>query len=114
MPPALNRLGRALPPAWQDAIRRRAGGVDLAAVAADLFLAYPRDPSGLDPAIARRWFFALEQLAGRYFRVQTIGAENIPRGRGIVLAYHSGVVPWDATLLVSEITRLTGRFSRNS
>jgi 1-acyl-sn-glycerol-3-phosphate acyltransferase len=43
-----------------------------------------------------------------------MGAEHIPRGRAIVLSCHSGVVPWDATLLVSEITRLTGRFSRNS
>ena len=114
MPPDLNRLGRALPVTWQDAIRRRAGGVALASLAADVFLSYPRDPSGFDPVTARRWFFAVEQVAGRYFRVQTIGRENVPEGRGIVLGYHSGVVPWDAFLLVAEIARLTGRFPRNA
>ena len=112
--PELNLLGRALPGAWQDAIRRRARGIDLPALAADLFLEHPHDGSGFDPVSTRRWFYLVEQLAGRYFRVTTMGAEHIPRGRGIILACHSGVVPWDATLLVAEITRLTGRFSRNA
>jgi acyltransferase-like protein len=112
--PQLNRAGRALPAGWQDAIRRWASGVDLLALVADLFLQYPGDGSGLDPVVTRRWFYVVEQLAGRYFRVTTMGAEHIPSARGIILACHSGVVPWDATLLVSEITRLTGRFSRNS
>jgi 1-acyl-sn-glycerol-3-phosphate acyltransferase len=112
--PELNGLGRVLPVALQDAIRRRARGVDLPAVLADLFLSYPEDAGGLDPLVTRRLFFLVEQLAGRYFRVKTMGAENIPPGRGLIVACHSGVVPWDATLLVAEICRLTGRFSWNA
>jgi 1-acyl-sn-glycerol-3-phosphate acyltransferase len=32
----------------------------------------------------------------------------------VIVASHSGVVPWDALLLVAEIYRLTGRFSWNA
>ena len=112
--PELNGLGRVLPAVLQDAIRRHARGVDLPAVLADLFLSYPEDARGLDPVMTRRLFFLVEQLAGRYFRVKTMGAEHIPPGRGLIVACHSGVVPWDATLLVAEICRLTGRFSWNA
>jgi 1-acyl-sn-glycerol-3-phosphate acyltransferase len=111
--PRLNRWGRALPVAWQKAALRRARGLDVPALLADLFLDYP-DVRGLDPIMAKRLFFLVEQLAGRYFRVTTMGAENIPPGRVVIVACHSGVVPWDAILLVSEIYRLTGRFSWNA
>ena len=111
--PRLNRLGCALPAAWQKAILDRASGVDLPALVADLFLAYP-NARGLDPVFTKRAFFLVEQLAGRYFRVTTMGAENLPPGRVLIVACHSGVVPWDATLLVAEIYRLTGRFSWNA
>jgi 1-acyl-sn-glycerol-3-phosphate acyltransferase len=114
VPPRLNRLGRALPVGWQEAILRRAGGLDVPALAADLFLDYPPDARGLDPVMAKRAFFLVEQLAGRYFRVTTMGGENLPPGRVVIVACHSGVVPWDGTLLVPEIYRLTGRFSRNA
>jgi 1-acyl-sn-glycerol-3-phosphate acyltransferase len=43
-----------------------------------------------------------------------MGAEKIPPGRALIVTSHSGVVPWDALLLVSEIYRLTGRFSWNA
>ncbi len=112
--PRLNRLGRALPVAWQKAILRRARGVDVPALVADLFLEYPPNARGLDPVMTKRTFFLVEQLAGRYFRVTTMGAENLPPGRVLIVACHSGVVPWDATLLVPEIYRLTGRFSWNA
>jgi 1-acyl-sn-glycerol-3-phosphate acyltransferase len=112
--PRLNRLGRALPAAWQRAIVERAGGLDLKAIASDLFLDYPRDARGFDPVTTKREFFLIEQLAGRYFRATTIGAENIPDGRAVIVANHSGVVPWDGLLLASEIYRITGRFSWNA
>jgi 1-acyl-sn-glycerol-3-phosphate acyltransferase len=110
----LNRLGRMLPVAWQQAIVRRSHGLDLGAIASDLFLDYPPDERGFDPVTTKREFFLIEQLAGRYFRATTMGAENIPPGRGLIVTSHSGVVPWDALLLVSEIYRLTGRFSWNA
>jgi 1-acyl-sn-glycerol-3-phosphate acyltransferase len=112
--PRLNRLGRALPLAWQQAIVRRSRGLDLRAIASDLFLDYPPDDRGFDPVGTKRRFFMIERLAGRYFRATTMGAENIPAGRVVIVARHSGVVPWDAMLLVAEIYRLTGRFSWNA
>ena len=112
--PRLNRFGRALPVAWQEAIVRRSRGLDLGAIASDLFLDYPPNDRGFDPVTTKREFFMIEQLAGRYFRLATMGGENIPDGRVVIVACHSGVVPWDATLLVAEIYRLTGRFSWNA
>jgi 1-acyl-sn-glycerol-3-phosphate acyltransferase len=111
--PQLRGWARVLPPVWQKAILRRARGLDVPALLADLFLEYP-DSRGFDPIMTKRMFFLVEQLAGRYFRVMTMGAEHIPPGRVVIVACHSGVVPWDAMLLVSEIYRLTGRFSWNA
>src|SRR5690242_15957170 len=110
----LNRVGSLLPAAWQEAILGRACGVDAPALLADLFLEHAADERGLDPVMTKRLFFLVEQLAGRYFRVTTMGAENLPPGRVLIVACHSGVVPWDAILLVAEIYRLTGRFSWNA
>jgi 1-acyl-sn-glycerol-3-phosphate acyltransferase len=110
----LNRLGRKLPVAWQKELLRRSRGLDLGAIIADLFLDYPRDDRGFDAVATKRNFFLVEQIAGRYFRATTMGAENIPAGGVLIVASHSGVYPWDATLLVPEIYRLTGRFSWNA
>ena len=113
-PPQLNRLGRVLPVAWQDAIMRRSRGLDLGAMVSDLFLRYPRDEQGFDPVTTKREFFLIDQVIGRYFRATTMGVENIPAGRALVVAYHSGVVPWDGLLLAAETYRHTGRFSWNA
>jgi 1-acyl-sn-glycerol-3-phosphate acyltransferase len=112
--PRLNRFGRALPVAWQRAILERSHGLDLGAIASDLFLEYPPDARGFDPVGTKREFFLIEQTAGRWFRATTIGAENIPDGRAVIVACHSGVIPWDGLLLASEIYRHTGRFSWNA
>jgi 1-acyl-sn-glycerol-3-phosphate acyltransferase len=112
--PQLNGIGRLLPVAWQDAIMRRSHGLDLGAMASDLFLRYPRDERGFDPAKTKREFYLIDRLVGRYFRATTIGVENIPAGRALVVANHSGVVPWDGLLLAAETYRHTGRFSWNA
>jgi 1-acyl-sn-glycerol-3-phosphate acyltransferase len=109
--PQLKRWGRALPVAWQKAILRRARGLDLPAIVADLFLDYPPGDRGFDPVRTKWNFFWIEQIAGRYFRTTTIGAENIPDGRALIVGCHGGVMPWDAILLMPEIYRLTLRFS---
>ena len=93
---------------------RRSRGLDLAAMASDLFLRYPRDEHGFDPVTTKREFFLIDRLIGRYFRATTLGVENIPAGRALVVAYHSGVVPWDGLLLAAETYRHTGRFSWNA
>jgi hypothetical protein len=79
--PRLNRLGRILPVAWQQAVVRWSHGLDLRSIASDLFLEYPHDERGFDPVTTKREFFTIEQIAGRYFRATTMGAENIPPGR---------------------------------
>jgi len=112
--PELSRLGRALPVAWQQAIVRRSRGLDLGAIVSDLFLHYPRNDRGFDPVTTKREFFMIEQIVARYFRATTMGVEQIPDGRVVIVASHSGVIPWDAILLVAEIYRLTGRFSWNA
>lgn len=112
--PILNRWGRALPVGWQQWILRRSRRLDLGGIVGDLFLAYPPNDRGFHPVATRLAFFALEQLMGRYFRVTTMGAGHLPEGRAVLVASHSGVVPWDAMLLVAELHRLTGRFSWNA
>jgi 1-acyl-sn-glycerol-3-phosphate acyltransferase len=114
MVPHLNRFGRALPVGWQEGIVRRSRGLDLGAIVSDLFLDYPPNDRGFDPVTTKRQFFTIEQIVARYFRATTLGAENIPDGRVVIVASHSGVIPWDAILLVAEIYRLTGRFSWNA
>ena len=114
MVPHLNRVGRALPVAWQQEIVRRSRGLDLGAIVSDLLLDYLPNDRGFDPVATKRQFFLIEQTAARYFRATTMGAENIPAGRVVIVASHSGVIPWDALLLVAEIYRLTGRFSWNA
>ena len=112
--PRLNRLGRILPVAWQQAIVRRSHGLDLRSIASDLFLDYPPDDRGLNPVTTKWQFFIVEQIVARYFRATTMGAENIPDGRVLIVASHAGVVPWDGILLAAETYRLTGRFSWNA
>jgi 1-acyl-sn-glycerol-3-phosphate acyltransferase len=41
------------------------------------------------------WFYK------NYFRVETFGAENIPKGRMMVIANHSGQLPFDAAMIIS-------------
>jgi 1-acyl-sn-glycerol-3-phosphate acyltransferase len=110
----LSWLGRALPPAMQEGLLARAGGLDLPALVADLFLTRETEDGGVDAVEARRSFFLVEQTVGRYFRTQVTGAEHIPRGRALVIGCHSGVLPWDATCLVPAIYRHTRRLPRSA
>lgn len=53
------------------------------------------------------------ELMKKYFRVQVVGAENLPRrGPAIVAPNHSGVSGFDAMILHHEITRASGRYPR--
>jgi 1-acyl-sn-glycerol-3-phosphate acyltransferase len=58
------------------------------------------DEFGLDPKYAARWQPLFDFLYKRYFRVETIGAANIPsEGRCLVVANHSGTLPYDGAML---------------
>lgn len=64
----------------------------------------PVDDFGRDKALEERFRPAMEFLYRRYFRVQTRGIENVPaRGRALLVANHSGALPWDAAMLKAAI-----------
>jgi 1-acyl-sn-glycerol-3-phosphate acyltransferase len=66
------------------------------------------DDFGRDPLYTARMMPLLEALYARYFRVAVRGAEHIPPGgRAIVVANHSGTLPYDATMLMVAVRKET-------
>jgi 1-acyl-sn-glycerol-3-phosphate acyltransferase len=61
---------------------------------------------GHDPAFLERAAPLLEFLWSRYFRVRLLGLENLPdEGPALLVANHSGGIPYDGTLLLYGIQR---------
>jgi 1-acyl-sn-glycerol-3-phosphate acyltransferase len=61
---------------------------------------------GHDPAFLERAAPLLEFLWSRYFRVRLLGLENLPDdGPALLVANHSGGIPYDGTLLLYGIQR---------
>ncbi len=49
-------------------------------------------------------YLLARQLYRRWFRVESRGHENVPRlGRAILAGNHSGLLPWDACMLVVDL-----------
>ena len=64
------------------------------------------DRFGLDKSFYNRVFPLAEWLHDNYFRVESTGVENIPSiGRGLVVANHSGTLPYDG-VMVAATTRI--------
>jgi 1-acyl-sn-glycerol-3-phosphate acyltransferase len=62
--------------------------------------------AGHDPAFLDRAAPLLEFLWSRYFRVRLLGLENVPdTGPALLVANHSGGVPYDGALLLYGIHR---------
>jgi 1-acyl-sn-glycerol-3-phosphate acyltransferase len=58
------------------------------------------DDFGFDPHVDAKARPLLEALCKRYFRVELIGAENVPEhGRALLVANRSGALPWDGLVL---------------
>lgn len=57
------------------------------------------DPFGYDPESIRSMMPIGHWLYQNYFRCQTYGAKNIPSGKVIVIANHSGQLPFDALMI---------------
>ncbi len=57
------------------------------------------DPFGLDPQWTKYALASAALLHRRYFRTEVSGAANIPRGRVLLIANHSGQVPIDGVLI---------------
>lgn len=57
------------------------------------------DPFGFDPESIKPLMPFAHWLYKNYFRCQTFGASHIPQGRVLVIANHSGQLPFDALMI---------------
>jgi 1-acyl-sn-glycerol-3-phosphate acyltransferase len=57
------------------------------------------DPFGLDPQWTKYALASAALLHRRYFRTEVSGTENLPKGRVLLIANHSGQVPIDGVLI---------------
>ncbi|MBX3271910.1 MAG: acyltransferase family protein [Sandaracinaceae bacterium] len=57
------------------------------------------DPFGFDPSTARYALSLAAFLHRFYFRSEVFGTENLPEGRVLVIANHSGQIPIDGLLI---------------
>jgi 1-acyl-sn-glycerol-3-phosphate acyltransferase len=61
---------------------------------------------GHDPHFIERAAPVLEFLYGKYFRVRTLGLENVPdSGAALLVANHSGGLPYDGAMLIYGLYR---------
>jgi 1-acyl-sn-glycerol-3-phosphate acyltransferase len=61
------------------------------------------DPFGLDPHWARYLFLTVALLHRKYFRTEVHGVENVPHGRVLLVANHSGQIPLDGALIAAAM-----------
>lgn len=75
---------------------------------------YSVDEYGFDAEVTEQFFMAaLRPIAQRWFRIEVIGADNIPEtGGALVVSNHSGTVPIDGLMTMVSIHDTTGRHLR--
>ncbi len=62
------------------------------------------DDFGFDREFTESLLPAFEWVYRHYWRVETTGIENVPaRGRGLLVANHSGVLPWDGAMIKTAL-----------
>jgi 1-acyl-sn-glycerol-3-phosphate acyltransferase len=61
------------------------------------------DPFGLDPQWTKYGLLTIAGLHRRYFRTEVHGIENVPPGRVLLVANHSGQLPIDGALLAAAM-----------
>lgn len=84
---------------WQT-LRRQASTLGMTERSAQV------DEFGLDPVVLDRARWLLDGLYDRYFRVELGGIEGLPeRGPCLLVANHSGVLPYDGLMLSHAIER---------
>ncbi|CAN5613362.1 hypothetical protein BH09MYX1_BH09MYX1_63070 [soil metagenome] len=89
--------GRALRSALGPDFERRIAQVPLHLGASGV------DPFGLDPEWTKYALAGAAFLHRKYFRSEVFGAENVPRGRLLLISNHSGQVPLDAAMLAAAM-----------
>src|SRR6266481_2331129 len=60
---------------------------------------YGVDPFGLDLEFAKAAIAPALWLYKNWFRVETHGVEQVPAGRSLLIANHSGQLPFDALMI---------------
>ena len=71
----------------------------------------PKKPSdvddfGFDEEYTMRFYPFFDFMYSVYWRVDVEGIENVPdEGRALMVANHSGVVPWDSTMLIMSVLK---------
>ncbi|MDW8245478.1 MAG: lysophospholipid acyltransferase family protein [Sandaracinaceae bacterium] len=61
------------------------------------------DSFGFDPRVARHALALAALLYRFYFRVRTRGIERVPQGRVLLIANHSGQLPFDGAMLATAL-----------
>ena len=98
LPVALAEAGSTLPRELRVALDRL-----LSRLAGD----YQEDEWGFDEEFADALLPFLEFLYDRWWRVETIGARNVPsHGRALLVANHAGILPWDDTMIWVAMLRV--------
>ncbi|HET7419101.1 MAG TPA: lysophospholipid acyltransferase family protein [Candidatus Dormibacteraeota bacterium] len=65
---------------------------------------YMVDDFGFDPQWTEALLIAFKALYRDYWRVETVGVENVPAfGRALLVANHAGVLPWDGTMIKTAV-----------
>lgn len=64
---------------------------------------YGVDPFGFDPQYVRKVIGLTAWVYRHYFRCQTFGVSNIPAGRCLIIANHSGQLPFDAAMTAMAV-----------
>jgi 1-acyl-sn-glycerol-3-phosphate acyltransferase len=88
-----------------DEVVNRIGGADFEARLKKIGSTAPGspDPFGFDTAWAKYALAAAALFHRYYFRVETHGIDNVPQGRVLLIANHSGQIPIDAGVIVSAL-----------
>ncbi|WP_030483161.1 lysophospholipid acyltransferase family protein [Nocardioides aequoreus] len=75
---------------------------------------YEVDDFGFDPELTDRFLLAaVRPLAEKWFRIEVVGADNIPaEGGALVVSNHSGTVPVDGVMTAVTVRDHTGRHLR--
>jgi 1-acyl-sn-glycerol-3-phosphate acyltransferase len=67
---------------------------------------YTEDEWGFDEEFADAVQPLFEFMYDRWWRVEVAGVERVPgHGRGLLVANHAGIVPWDATMMTIALLR---------
>lgn len=61
------------------------------------------DPFGMDPEWTKYALASVALLHRHYFRTDVVGTENIPPGRCLLIANHSGQIPIDGALIGASL-----------